>query len=98
MNPLYQQMMGAGQAPAFGGPQQAASPMGFSGMQFRNPMEKMQYMMQAMTNPAAFVKRAIPDLPDAIANNPQQILQYLQQTRGVTDADIQAAQRQIPRY
>lgn len=58
---------------------------------FQNPVQKMQYIMQAMQNPAAFVKRAIPDLPENIANNPNMILRYMQQTRGITDSQIQEA-------
>lgn len=78
MNPLYQQLMGGGFS------QQPASP---------NPMAKMQYIMQAMTNPAAFVRQRFPDIPQEISNNPQQILQYLQQTRGLNNQQIQQAQQ-----
>lgn len=67
-----------------------------SGMQFANPMQKMQYMMQAMRNPAAFVKQHFPDIPNEISGNPNQILQYLQQTRGISNADIQQLMNQIP--
>ena len=45
--------------------------------------------MQAMRNPAAFIKQRFPDIPDNIINNPDQILSYLQQTRGITDQQIQ---------
>lgn len=93
MNPLYQQLMGQSvpqqnpvQQPMSGGPQ------------FANPIQKMNYILQAMRNPAQFVKQAIPDLPDNIANDPNQILQYLKQTRGVTDQQIQMAAGQIPRF
>ena len=44
--------------------------MNQSGMQFNNPMQKMMYIMQAMQNPAQFVKQHIPDIPDEIQNNP----------------------------
>jgi len=67
------------------------------GTSFINPMQKVAYIMQAMTNPAAFVKNVFPDIPDQIQNNPNQILQYLQRTRGITQQDIQNAQNQIPR-
>lgn len=90
MNPLYQQMMGQ-MAPQM---QQVGSH--FSGARFQNPVQKMQYIMQAMTNPAAFVRQAIPDLPQEIANNPNQILQYLQQTRGITNEQIQQVAGSIP--
>ena len=91
-NPLYQQLIG-------GVPQQAPAQQPMSGgPQFANPMQKMNYILQAMRNPAAFVRQAIPDLPNEIANDPNQILQYLRQTRGVTDAQIQQAAGMIPRF
>ena len=83
MNPLYSQIMGQMN-------QQA------SGMQFANPMQKLQYMMQAMTNPAAFVKQHFPDIPNEIQNNPNQILQYLQQTRHISNDQIQNLLNQNP--
>ena len=52
-------------------------------------MQKMQYIMNAMANPAAFVKQQFPDIPENIQNNPNEILRYLQQTRGITDQQIQ---------
>lgn len=58
-------------------------------LQPMNPMQKMQYMLQAMTNPAAFVRQAFPDIPAEIQNNPTQILQYLQQTRHISNDTIQ---------
>ena len=59
------------------------------GMQFQNPLQKYQYIMQAMANPAAFVKQHIPDIPDDMLNDPGRILEYLKRTRGVTDQQIQ---------
>lgn len=87
MNPLYNQLMGGQntqQVP------QVSAPM--------NPLQRIGQIMQAMRNPAAFVKQAIPDLPDNIANDPNQILQYLKQTRGVTDQQIQQITGQMPRF
>lgn len=45
--------------------------------------------MQAMRNPAAFVRQSFPDIPAYMQNDPNQILQYLQQTRGITSEQIQ---------
>ena len=93
MNPLYQQLMGQNI------PQQNPAQQSMSGgPQFANPIQKMNYILQAMRNPAQFVRQAIPDLPDNIANDPNQILQYLKQTRGITDQQIQMAAGQIPRF
>ena len=61
-------------------------------MQFANPMQKMQYIMQAMTNPAGFMKQHFPDIPDEIMNNPGAIMQYMQQTRGqMPQSEVQKA-------
>lgn len=90
MNPLYQQLMG--------NMMPSTQPMQSGAPQFANPVQKMQYIMQAMTNPAAFVKQAFPDIPVEIQNNPNQILSYLQQTRGITNEQIQQTMNQIPQF
>lgn len=63
--------------------------------QFMMP-QRMTAMMQAMQNPAAFVRQQFPDIPAEIANDPNQILRYLQQTRGIPDARIQQLMTQYP--
>lgn len=88
MNPLYQMFNQGQQAPAMN---TSMNP------QAMNPLQKMQYMMQAMTNPAAFVKQHFPDIPAQIQNNPTQILQYLQQTRNISNEQIQNLVNQYPR-
>lgn len=67
----------------------AQAPQMTSGMQFQNPVQKANYIMNAIQNPAAFVKEQFPDIPENIQNNPDEILRYLQQTRGITDQQIQ---------
>lgn len=74
MNPLYQQLSGGMQQPA-------PTPM--------NPFQKMGAVMQAMRNPQQFIKQSFPDIPDNISNDPNQILSYLQQTRGISNQQIQ---------
>ena len=81
MNPLFQMY---GQQPAMAQPQ------------MNSPLNRMQAVMQAMTNPAEFVRRNIPDLPAEISNNPTQILQYLQQTRHISNQQIQNLLNQNP--
>lgn len=54
-----------------------------------HPQNRLGLAIQAMRNPAAFAKQAFPDIPDAIQNDPNQILGYLQQTRGISNAQIQ---------
>lgn len=83
MNPLYQMLSGG------------ASPMrGAPSFMPQNPVQQLQAILQAMTNPAAFMKQQFPDIPDEISNNPGQIFNYLQQTRGgVTGQQVQEAQQ-----
>lgn len=45
-------------------------------------------LMQGMRNPAAFVKQQFPDIPDNILNDPNQVLQYLQQTRSISNEQL----------
>lgn len=87
--PLYQMIMG--QQVQFQQPNTQPIPQ-ITG----NPMQKMSYVMQAMRNPAAFVKQFFPDIPDQISNDPNQILSYIQQTRGVSNQQIQQLQQMIP--
>jgi hypothetical protein len=57
-------------------------------------MQKMMAVMQAMSNPVAFVKQHFPDIPAGIQNDPNQVFQYLQQTRNpVSEQQIQQAQQ-----
>lgn len=60
-----------------------------SGMQFQNPIQKANYILETLRNPAAFVKQQFPDIPENIQNNPDDILRYLQRTRGISDQQIQ---------
>lgn len=60
-----------------------------------NPMQRMQMVMNAMQNPATFIKQKFPDIPDEIMNDPNRILSYLQQTRGISGQDIRNVQAQM---
>ena len=71
---------------------------GYPGVTFANPMMQMNAMQQAMMNPAAFVRQALPQIPAEIANDPNRILSYMKQYCGLTDADIQAAAARIPHF
>lgn len=85
-NPLFQMLTG-GMNYSTPAPSPAPLPV----PQFANPMQKMNFIMQAMTNPAAFVKQQFPDIPNDIQNNSNQVLEYLKQTRGISDQQIQNA-------
>lgn len=82
--------------PGMGGGQTAQPAPQTSGWpSFENPAQKVAYVMQAMRNPAAFVKQQFPDIPDEISNNPDAILEYLQRTRGISSAQIQQLSGQL---
>ena len=87
MNPWYERLFGSNQLT----PQQSY------GQTFQNPMQKAQYIMQAMRNPVAFVKEQFPDIPDNIISNPMAVLQYLQQSRGISNDQLNQIISQYPR-
>lgn len=90
VNPLFQQFFGGGM-PNMPSPQSPQMPQM---MPSQNPMQMMANVMRAMMNPAAFVKQYFPDIPDNIQNDPNQVFNYLQQTRPqVTGQQIQQAQQ-----
>lgn len=91
MNPLFNMLMGN----QSGMPQmQPTQPQQMPS----TPVSRANAIYQAMMNPAAFVRQAISDLPPEIANDPNRILQYLQQTGRVTPQQIQQVANSIPRF
>ena len=91
-NPLFNMIMGGGL------PQAPVQPQMSGGPQFQNPIQKANYIMQAMRNPAQFVRQQFPDIPDNIANDPNQILQYLQRTRNISNDQLNQIVNQFPRF
>lgn len=65
----------------FGGAQTQQGSLSFA--------QKMNMVRQAMNNPMMIVKQKFPDIPDSIMNDPNQILDYLQRTRGIPMQDVQ---------
>lgn len=67
--------------------------------QFSNPLQKMSYILQAMQNPAEFVRQNLPGIPNEAYNDPtgNSVLQYMMNNMGVTQTDIQNAANQIPK-
>lgn len=87
MNPLYSMLMG----------QQNSQPQ-MSAPAFQSPIQKANYIFQALSNPAAFVKQQFPDVPDDISSDPGKILQYLQETRHISNDQISQIMNQFPRW
>lgn len=92
---IFQTMMPQQSQPQ---PQPQSQPQSQSGQRiaFANPMQKAQFIMNALSNPAAFAKEQFPDIPDEISNNPGAILNYLQKTRGIPPNQIQQLNNQNP--
>lgn len=83
MNPLYQMLMGNQPRPQMG---------------LASPIQKANAIMQALQNPAQFVRQQFPDIPDNIANDPNQILRYIQQTRNISNDQLSQIMNQFPRF
>lgn len=83
-HPLYNTLYGSA-------PRQAPQTDYNAGPQSANPLQKMQYIMQAMRNPAAFVRQNLPQIPEQAFNDPTgyQVLNYMISNMGVTQQDIQ---------
>ena len=61
-----------------------------------NPMNMMGQIAQAMQNPQAYAMQAFSDVPREMWNHPEQALQHIMQTRGLTQADIQNMINSLP--
>ena len=63
-----------------------------------NPIQMMSALAQAMQNPAKYVAEKFPDIPVNIQNNPAQIMQYLQQTRGINSQQLHQMQQTAEQF
>ena len=90
MNPLYSMLMNQQQ------PIQQHPSMQMPA--FSNPIQKMNYMVQALKDPVHFVLQQFPDIPENIVNDPNQVLQYLQRTRNISNDQISRIVNQFPRW
>jgi len=90
MNPLYNMLTGGQNGPyqAFVPQMNNVSSGPLNGLQ--SVLERARSMMQ---NPQQMVRQMLPGLPEQIANDPNQILGWLQQTGRVTPQQIQTAQQ-----
>ena len=89
MNPLYSMLM----SQQYAQPEQSQQPFAFM-----NPFQKANYVMRTLRDPASFVKQQFPDIPSDIANDPNQILQYLQRTRNISNEQISQLVNQLSRW
>lgn len=59
----------------------------------QNVMARANQMMQSFQNPQQLLQKMMPNVPAEIRNDPNQIINWLQQTGKVTPQMIQQAQR-----
>lgn len=85
-NPLFQSIMSGGMMP-----------MQMPQMHpIQNLIQQAGMIYQSMQNPRAFVGQYLPFIPENIRNNPDQIMNYMQQTGRITPQQV-AFLNQIPR-
>ena len=85
MNHWYEKINGSG----MNIPAQPGRSMMPQSQRMANPMQMAATISQAMKNPAMFARQAFSDVPSEMWNDPSRALQYIQQTRGLSDADLQ---------
>ena len=78
-NPFYESMLS-------GGMMMPQAPMNVNPVQAL--LQKATQIYQTMNNPQAFVGQYFPFVPEDFRNDPDKVLQYLQQTGKVTPQQI----------
>ena len=97
MNPLYQSLMGGS------GPVQQtmsnmpAMPIGGPLGALQNVMQRAQQIARSFQNPQQIVQNYLPDAPAEIANDPNQLIGWLQQTGRINPQMVQMAQQMMGR-
>ena len=94
VNPLFKALNGAN-SPVQNQTMNSAPMMqngGFGGI-----FGRMQQLAGAFQNPQQMVQRYFPDAPAEVQNDPNQLLQWMQQTGKVNPQMVQMAQRMMGR-
>lgn len=94
MNPLFAAMNGntftGGQnRPSQPAPQQMGSSSQWAANNLQAAIERAKQIASSMQNPQAFVQQYLPGVPANIANDPNQIMNWLQQTGRVSPQQVQ---------
>ena len=63
----------------------------------QNILAKASQMMQQFQNPQQLIQQMMPNVPAEIRNDPNQIINWLQQTGKITPQQIQMAQQLMGR-
>ena len=97
MNPLYQALNGAMSSPAG---QMGMQPVPIAGGPLgalQNVMQRAQQLAGSLQNPQQLVSRYFPDAPAEIQHDPNQLLQWMQQTGRVNPQMVQMARQMMGR-
>ena len=60
-------------------------------------MAQANQMMQSFQNPQQLIQQVLPGIPEGIRNDPNQIINWLQQTGKVSEQQIRMAQQMMGR-
>lgn len=93
MNPLYNALTNAqnGLSQPVQPQMNISSPAPQNGIQ--GVVDRARQLMQSMRDPRQFVRQYIPGVPDEIAGDPNQILNWMQQTGKINPQLMQTAQQ-----
>ena len=61
-------------------------------------MDVMTELHHSGLDAAKEIKQQFPDIPDTMMNDPNQVLQYLQQTRNISNDQLAMLMNQFPRF
>lgn len=94
MNPLFQALTGG-----FNAPQNAmsSSPSVMPNAGFGGLFGRMQQLANTLQNPQQLISRYFPDAPAEVSGNPEQLLEWMQQTGKVNPQMVQMARQMIGR-
>lgn len=97
MNPLYQALTGSVGVPAGGmgnvPTMNAGGPLGV----LQNAMARAQQLAGSFQNPQQLVQQYFPDAPANVQGDPEQLLQWMQQTGRVNPQMVQMVRQMVGR-
>ena len=95
MNPLFQALNGAVGASVPGMSNTPSAPMGGPLGSLQNVMQRAQQIAGSFQNPQQIVRQYLPDAQAEISNDPDQLVNWLQQTGRVTPQTVQMARQMM---
>lgn len=90
MNPV-QMIMGQGSPIGMAGNQMGGGPMGM----MQNIMQRAQQLAGTFQNPQQMIQQYIPNAPADVRNDPEQLVNWMQQSGMVTPQMVQMARQMM---